>query len=436
MRFFFALVIARILRFAGGFVGRSTNLPGSVALKLCPDLFRHFSFDGKIIAVSGSNGKTTTTNLIAHILRRQGYRVALNKEGSNMDAGIATTLICACRANGRVPHDFVVLETDERYSAVIYKDIAPDFFVLTNLFRDQVVRNGNPDVVFAKLSEAIRTPKTEMILNGNDPLSQRLAPDNKRVYFGMERTSRSTDQNEFLTQDCKVCPKCFHRMDYRYYHYNHIGDFCCSSCGYHTPECRYLVTDVDFEKGSFKVAGTPVTVGYHATFHILNTAAAIAVCHEAGVPLQAAAEAAGTFEVSKVRYDEMTVLGRRAVLLLTKQNPTSLDQSISYALEQPGEKSVVLFVNNVLYTDKKDISWLYDVTFERLRGKVDKVVCSGSRAYDIAVRLKQGGFTESEMEVTDRLDGIKAAVGRTRGTIYILAASAFGNEDGILEALK
>ena len=132
----------------------------------------------------------------------------------------------------------------------------------------------------------------------------------------------------------------------------------------------------------------------------------------------------------------MDLSGRKAVLMLTKQNPTSLDQSISYTLEQPGEKTVVLHVNNVLYTEKKDISWLYDVTFERLKGKVNKIVCSGSRAYDIAVRLRQGGFTSDEFLVVDQLPQIKEEIKKTSGTIYILAASAFGNEDGILEALK
>ena len=156
----------------------------------------------------------------------------------------------------------------------------------------------------------------------------------------------------------------------------------------------------------------------------------------AGLTLEEAVAGAATFEVSKIRYDEMELCGRRAVLMLTKQNAASLDQSISYALEQPEEKTVVLFVNNVLYTEKKDISWLYDVTFERMRGKVDKIVCSGTRALDIGVRLKTGGFSEEEFLVVEQLSDIKKAMAQAKGAIYILAASAFGNEDGILEALK
>jgi len=324
---------------------------------------------------------------------------------------------------------------DERYSPIIFRELTPDIFVVNNLFRDQVVRNGNPDIVFQKIQEAI-APGVQPVLNANDPISQRLAPENHRVYFGMERTSRSADGPLFLTHDCKVCPECFHRLQYDYYHYNHIGAFRCGYCGYRTPEADFLAQDVDFEAGRFLINGTPASVTYRTTFHIINTTAAVAACVQAGLSLQKAIDGASTFAVSKVRYDEMTLLGRKGVLMLTKQNPTSLDQSISYALEQPEEKTVVLHVNNVLYTENKDISWLYDVTFERLRGRVDAIVCSGSRAWDIAVRLRQGGFSDEEYLVAEDLSQVKEVVGRTRGAIYILAASAFGNEDGILEALK
>ena len=435
MRFALAVLLGRLVRFFGKFVDRATNLPGEIALKLCPDFLSRLKFDGKVIAVTGSNGKTTTTNMIAHILRRQGHTVAINTEGSNLTPGIATTLLCACRLNGHVPQDFVVLEVDERYTPIIFAGFAPDVFVVNNLFRDQVVRNGHPDIVYDKIASAIR-PGMKLVVNGNDPGTQRLADQSEHVCFGMERTSRSSDRQIFLTDDCKVCPRCFHKMRYHFYHYNHIGDFYCEHCGFKTPKIDFLATDVDFEQGTFRINGQPASVTYKTTFHIINSTAAAAACVCAGLTLQQAIEGIATFQVSSVRYDEMQLCGRKAVLMLTKQNSASLDQSISYALEQPEEKTVVLYVNNVLYTGFRDISWLYDVTFERLRGKVDKVVCSGDRAYDLAVRLREGGFADSELVVVDSLPNIKQQMQQTKGAIYILAASAFGNEDGILEALK
>ncbi|MEG1448869.1 MAG: MurT ligase domain-containing protein [Oscillospiraceae bacterium] len=431
MRFLFAIIIGKILRFAGGFVNRSTNLPGHVALKICPDLLKKIKVTGKTIAVTGSNGKTTTSNLIAHILRKNGYKVINNKEGSNMISGCTTTLVAACSMKGIVKTDFVVLEVDERHSRLVFKDLKLDYFLINNLLRDQVVRNGNPDIVMSKIQ-----PETTLILNANDPITGRIAPENKRVYFGMDRTSRSTDQCENITHDCKVCPICFGEMSYNYYHYNHLGDFQCKGCGYKRPTPDFFAENVDFETGKFTINGVPAKVSYKTPFHFFNSTGATAMTVTCGVPIEKAIASLSTFEVSRERYDEFDVDGRKAVLMLTKQNPVSLDQSISFVLTKPEEKTIVFYVNNVIYLENKDISWLYDVAFEKLIGETKYIVCAGSRAYDVAVRLKLAGFKDEELFTTTDLSNFKDTLKDTKGTIYVLAASAFGDEDGVLEALK
>lgn len=436
MRFLLAVLIGRVVRLAGRLVNRSTTLPGRIALKICPSLLRRMRFDGKIIAVTGSNGKTTTSNLVAHILRENGFRVVNNAEGSNLAAGVATTLLMACDLRGGVHSDFVVLEVDERFTPIVFGELPLDIFLVNNLLRDQVVRNGNPDIILEKIRGAIQ-PNTRLLLNANDPISQRLGEGHgHNLYFGMARTARSTEDSLHLTHDCKVCPHCFHKMEYRYYHYNHIGDFSCPNCGYATPKADFLADDVDFETGSFTINGLPASVTYHTPFHFMNTTAAVALCCTAGLPLEKAIAAAATFSVSRERYDEFDVDGRKAVLMLTKQNPVSLDQNIAYVLTQPDPKTVALYVNNVIYTDDKDISWLYDVSFERLVGSCSHVVCSGSRAYDLAVRLTLAGFSPDQLVIEADNSRLRAAMGKTEGTIYVLAASAFGDEDGILEVLK
>lgn len=420
MKFQLALLVGKLLRFVGKYFGKATNLPGEWALKLCPDLMGRFRFQGKVIAVTGSNGKTTTANMLAYILADQGYKVANNAKGSNLTGGVATTLLTASSFSGVIDADFVVLEVDERFSRLIFKFFSPDYLLCTNLFRDQLTRNGNVDVIIEKLHEAIK-PGVKLILNANDPISGSLAPDNPRVYYGMAKTDKSPLDCPNITHDAKVCPKCFGRMRYFYYHYNHIGAFTCLSCGYATPEAKYLADNVNFETGDFTINGAPVYADYRPPFNILNMTGAVAACCEMGLSLESACASISRFRVMQERYDEFRVGDRTAVMILSKnQNPVSFDQSISYVLDLPGEKTVVALVNNINHTGHRDTTWLYDIGWERLRGKVDSVVCTGPRAWDLAVRLKLAGFRDDAVKVECDVQKVKPKVDETKGTICIL----------------
>ena len=313
-----------------------------------------------------------------------------------------------------------MLEVDERFSRLIFRDFSPDYLLCTNLFRDQLTRNGNVDVIIEKLHEAIK-PSVTLILNGNDPISGDLAPQNERVYYGLSQTEQSSEKCLNITHDAKVCPRCFGRMTYTYYHYNHIGGFQCSKCGYANPQWAYAAENVDFVSGDFTVNGCRVHTDYKDVFNILNTTAAIAACTELGLPLEGCCQAASSFVALKQRYDEFQVGGRRAVMILSKnQNPVSFDQSITHVLEREGEKTVVVFINNINHTGHKDTTWPYDICIELLLGKVDEIVGTGPRAYDLAVRLKLAGFPPEQIRIERDLSQLKAVVDRTRGDICIL----------------
>lgn len=183
---------------------------------------------------------------------------------------------------------------------------------------------------------------------------------------------------------------------------------------------------------------TPVHVTYNTTFNFFNTVAG-SRCLLHGPPVSAWNSSRQAVPISMWRrsgWDDFKFDGRRTVLMMTKQNAASLDQSISYVLEQPGEKSIALYINNVIYMEYKDVSWLYDVAFERLKGKVEKILCTGNRALDAAVCLKTAGFDDNTLLMETDMAKTKEAFRKTKGDIYILAASAFGNEGKILEELK
>ena len=152
LKFCIAALVCKVLAFGANLLGGGTDSPGRIALKLYPAVLRQLRYDGKIIAVTGSNGKTTTSNLIAHVLRQQGYSVINNEKGSNLTSGIATTLLCGATLGGRLRADYIVLEVDECYSRFIFADVPADYYLVLNLLRDQVVRNGNPDLVLEKVA--------------------------------------------------------------------------------------------------------------------------------------------------------------------------------------------------------------------------------------------------------------------------------------------
>ena len=418
--FAFALLIGKLLHFVGSFFGKSSNLPGDIALRLCPGLFKRFRFDGQVLAVTGSNGKTTTANLIAHILKQAGHSVVNNAKGSNLIGGVATTLLTASTLSGRIRQDFVVLEVDERFSRLIFRDFSPNMMLVTNLFRDQLTRNGNVDVILDKLTEAIK-PGVKLIVNANDPIACTLAPDNPHCYYAAARTKYSTEQCTNLTNDAKVCPKCFTPLKYNFYHYNHVGDFACPKCGYQTPKAAYVADDVSVEEGRFKICGREVSTDYRNLFFVLNAAGAAAICCEAGVPLDDVIRGLNSFVIPKNRFRSFDADGRPGKMLLSKnQNPVSFDQSITYVLEQPGEKTLIIYVNNINHTHNRDTTWLYDISFERLRGKVENVICTGPRAFDLAVRLDLAGLDRESLRIVPDVRRLGSVMPSTKGDVYVL----------------
>ena len=434
MRFTLALLVGKALAALGKLTKRGTNAPGAVALKICPDLLAHFRFRGTILGVTGSNGKTSTSNMVAHILRENGKTVAHNAKGSNLLGGVATTLLTSSTLSGRIEEDFVVLEVDERYSRLIFRHFAPDYLLVTNLFRDQLTRNGNVDVIVGKLHEAI-APSVKLILNASDPISARLAPNNPRVYYDVDRTSQSTPESVNITHDAKACPACLHKLDYEYFHYNHIGRFHCPHCGYQSPVATYFFDQVDVDSGNFYLGEYPIHTDYKSVFNLFNIAGAVSACCELGIAPADAARAISQFKLMKERYDEMEIEGRKAVMILSKnQNPVSFDQSISHVLSMPGEKTVLVYVGDINHTNNKDTTWLYDVSFERLRDGVSSVVCVGPRAYDLAVRLSLAGFDPQQVQVERDMAQVKQAVDKTQGTLCLM--TELYDAKAVLEVLK
>lgn len=437
MNFFFAAVICKLLYLVGKIVGKGTSKPGDIALSICPDLFKKFKIKGKVICITGTNGKTTTSNMVTHILRKQNFNVINNSFGSNMLGGIATLLLASSTLSGKVNADYVVLEVDERWLRFLTPDIHPDYIVVTNLLRDQIMRNCSPEIVLDKINLGI-TEGTTLILNANDPVSQQLSwnRDNKVVWFALGDNERTTKTCVSGTNDAKVCPKCLHPLSYDYYHYNHVGYFKCENCGFETPKADYIGTDLDFIRSSMKINGKISRLTFDATYFMFNTVTAVAVCTEVTkLPLEKIIRAAETFNVGITkRYEQSSYLGRNVQFILTKQNPASVDQSVIFVSEKKGPRTAVIIAGNMFHTENKDVLYMYDVAYENLKN-VEYIIICGPRRYDMAVRFKYAGIDMSRVQTCTE-DEIDSALAKTKGNVYVLSPLHAQTKKGFLRGSK
>ena len=208
-----------------------TNFPGSVVLKICPDFLRYIDKPEKIIAVTGTNGKTTVSNMMLDILNDNGIDCTNNNFGGNVDTGISTALLKDSTITGKARKKYCILEIDERSAMKIYPYIKPDVLVCTNLTRDSYKRNAHVEYIFDILNKNI-PDSTHLILNCDDLISSNLKPDNNRTYFGMSLFPDEHLISDNIIKDIKVCPKCNAPLNYEFLRYNHIGRASCSKCDF------------------------------------------------------------------------------------------------------------------------------------------------------------------------------------------------------------
>ena len=421
LRFLFALWMAKLSIPALKITRHNgTDFPGSLAVKLCPDFLRYVGKPKTIVAVTGTNGKTTTSNMIGDILESDGRRIISNRAGSNMLSGVATALLQSCDLLGRCRRcDAAVLEIDERSSPYIYRHLTPDLLVVTNLYRDSIKRNGHSAFIYDKIAQCLPA-RTTLLLNGNDAISGLLGEGtNERIFFSVERTERSADTCPNIACDIMACPRCGHMLHFDYYHFHHIGAPHCPRCGFAMPESRYTACDVDFAAETFTLRqkdGEDLRLPFPTgdLFNVFNVTAAAAACRHLGVSGQVVTQAISRLTAKTGRFEAAHAGALDIVTMLSKnQNPISSSQSLAYLAHVPGRKDVVL-----LLTDSKDaihghedISWLYDTDFDILKDEsVGKVFLGGTRCYDLALRLLLGGVPEEKLLLYPDYAALEAAL--------------------------
>lgn len=381
----------------------TTDKSGILARKIDIDFIEHVKKPPIVIAVTGTNGKTTTCNFLVDILEKSGYKVTSNREGANYPAGVSKALMKGVSIFNKSKVDVAVIEFDELSSKEILPFLHPTYTVVTNLFLDTMKRNAHTDYVFSKIEEGL-PEDTTLFLNADDLISSQLGKNNKKIYFGIDRLPTDSKTNQSLVQDIRVCPKCYTPLEFEYFHYHHLGKAKCPNCGYTNPEPKYRLTDIDYENNQITINGEKYMLVNEGLFNIYNELLAISVLSEIGV--KDINKCLETLEVVKTRYNKTTVKNIEIISQMAKgQNPIAVSRALDYVKNLKGTKEVIIILDDV-YDNKaanhsEVVSWLYDSDFEALNGDdVKKVVVCGFRAYDYKVRALLAGIDKSKIFVS------------------------------------
>jgi len=414
------LMLARLVRAASRGLGRGggTTLPGRLLLRLDKRAIARLGdrLEGGAALLSATNGKTTTASMIAGILERAGRPVVRNAAGSNMHWGIATALVDA----GRRPGELGLFEVDEAWLPAVARDLEPQTFVLCNLFRDQLDRYGELELIAERWADAVasRAGSARFVLNADDPLVADLGRDRPGVvYFGIEDDSQALPGLQHAA-DSKHCRNCGAPYDYDAVYLGHLGRYHCPNCGRRRPEPQVVAERVvlDGMSGSRIRLRTPVgdaevRLPLPGLYNVYNAVAAAAAALELGAPL---ADVAASLEAQAAafgRVETIPVDGRDVSILLVK-NPAGANEVLRTLTLEGGQLDLWFALNDRI-ADGRDVSWIWDADFELLAGRIRRATCAGTRAEEMALRLKYAGIDADlhvERDLGRSLDAAVAAV--------------------------
>jgi len=420
--------LARLVRAASRRSGRSggTTAPGRLLLRLAPDAQRRMArqLEAGSMLVSATNGKTTTAAMIAACLERDGRPVVHNRAGSNMSWGVATALLDA----GGEPGQLGLFEVDEAWLPSVADQVEPRLLLLLNLFRDQLDRYGELELLADRWAELVARldGHARFVLNADDPLVADLGRGRESVtYFGVEDDSQALPGMQHAA-DSKHCRNCGAAYAYDAIYLGHLGRYRCPNCGRERPAPQVAATSVrlDGMRGSQVELRTrqgeiELALPLPGLYNVYNAVAAVATALELGVPADTVREALEGFGGAFGRVETIPMNGRSVSILLVK-NPAGANEVLRTLTLEEGRLDLWLALNDRI-ADGRDVSWIWDADFEVLNGRVRRATCTGTRAEEMALRLKYAGI-EAELAVDRDLErSLDAAVAGADGErVYAL----------------
>jgi lipid II isoglutaminyl synthase (glutamine-hydrolysing) len=393
--------------------GGGTTLPGRFLLRVQPDALRRLGagLGGGTTLISATNGKTTTAGMIAAALASAGRRPVHNRAGSNMSWGVATALLEQRGEEG-------LFEVDEAWLSQVAEQLDPRLIVLGNLFRDQLDRYGELEALAEDWAKTVaaRTGRTRFVLNADDPAIADLGRDEAGgeregvTYFGLEDRSQALPERQHAF-DAHHCRRCGHPYSYERAFVGHLGHYSCPSCGARRPTPAVAATAIELRgmDGSRVTLRTPVgelvlELPLPGLYNVYNALATVAASLELGIEAAQIASALAEMRAAFGRVETIDVAGKPLSILLIK-NPAGANEVLRTLRLEADEAGLDLWIAlNDRIADGRDVSWVWDADFELLGGAVRRVVCAGTRAAEMAVRLKYAGWPVERIAVEPRIE--------------------------------
>ena len=408
--------ISKLLGHEGSVIG------GHYALKLDKNILSKIKISKYVIGITGSSGKSSSTELMYNILTKNNYTAIYNKEGSNTMNAITSLILNNSTLFGKLKKDVLLMELDEGFMKYIFKYIKPTHLMITNITRDQPPRNAHPEKIYNEIKNAIPNG-THLILNVDDPYVNRLRVNHKGgiTTYGLSKNDYSRKSN-LNNLDASYCPICNSKLEYDFYHYGHIGSYHCPKYHFNRGNPDYEAKKIDIDNQSIEINENKI----HLPSNFLYTAYFVTGCYAAskslGLSDKEILSVLNSDDIKTKRLNIYDFDNRKWQMLVSKnENNLSYKQSLDYILHQTGDKTVILgFDSSSRRYKENDISWIWDIDFEELNdSSIKNIILIGKFCYDMRLRFEYAGIDKNKLILVEDLSNLSSILKeKTHGKIY------------------
>ena len=395
---------------------------GYYALKLDKNILKKIKLPKYVIGITGSSGKSSSTELMYNILTKNNYSVVYNKEGSNTINAITALILNNSTLFGKLKKDVLLMELDEQFMKYIFKYITPTHLMITNITRDQPPRNSHQEKIFNEIKNTI-PEGTHLILNTDDPFVNRLRINHKGAIttYGMSENNYSF-KNNLNNLDAAYCPLCHKKLEYDYYHYGHIGSYHCPKYHFNRGTPNFEAKNVDVDNKTIEIRDNKINLPSDFLYTVYFVTGCYALSFAVGIEEKDIIKVLNSESLKTKRLEIYDYDKRKWQMLVSKnENNLSYKQSLDYIIHQNVDKTIILgFDNSSRRYKENDISWIWDIDFEELNdSKVKNIILIGRFCNDMRLRMEYAGIDKNKILLVEDLKDLPNIIkNKTKGNIY------------------